>query len=37
MNATKFKFNGKFYNQKFGTPIGLVIPPLLAGIDMEDL
>ena len=21
MNSTKFKFNGKFYKQKFGTPI----------------
>ena len=25
MNSTKFKFNGKFYKQKFGTPIGSVI------------
>ena len=37
MNSTKFKFNGKFYKQKFGTPIGSVISPMLAEIVMEDL
>ena len=37
MNYTKFKFNGKFYKQKFGTPIGPVISPMLAEIVMEDL
>ena len=36
MNSTKFKFNGKFYKQKFGTPIGSVISPMLAEIVMED-
>ena len=37
MNSTKFKFNGKFYKQKFGTPIGAVISPMLAEIVKEDL
>ena len=37
MNSTKFKLNGKFYKQKFGTPIGSVISPMLAEIVMEDL
>ena len=37
MNSTKFKFNGKFYKQKFGTPIGSVITPILAEIVMEGL
>ena len=37
MNSTKFKFNGKFYKQKFGTPIGSVISPMLAEIVMQDL
>ena len=37
MNSTKFKFNGKFYKQTFGTPIGSVISPMLAEIVMEDL
>ena len=37
MNSTKFKFNGKFYKQKFGTPIGFVISPILPEIVMEDL
>ena len=37
MNSTKFKFNGKFYKQKFGTPMGSVISPILAEIVMEDL
>ena len=31
------KFNGKFYKQKFVTPIGSVISPMLAEIFMEDL
>ena len=37
MNSTKFKFNGKFYKQMFGTPIGSVISPMLAEIVMKDL
>ena len=37
MNSTKFKFNSKSYKQNFGTPIGSVIPPMLAEIVMEDL
>ena len=37
MNSTKFKFNGKFYKQMFGTSIGSVISPMLAEIVMEDL
>ena len=37
MNSTKFKFNGKFYKLKFGTPIGSVISPMLAEMVMEDL
>lgn len=37
MNSTYFKFNGKFYKQKFGTPIGSVISPILAEIVMDDL
>ena len=37
MNSTKFNFNGKFYKQKFGTPIGSVYSPILAEIVMEDL
>ena len=36
-NSTKFKFNGKFYKQKFSTPIRSVISPMLAEIVMEDL
>ena len=37
MNSTKFKFNGKFYKQKFGAPIDSVVSPILAKIVMEDL
>ena len=37
MNYTKFKFNGKFYEQKCGTSIGSVVSPMLAEIFMEDL
>ena len=38
MNSTEFKFNGKFYKQKFGTPTGSVfLSPMLAEIVMEDL
>ena len=37
MNSTYFKFNGKFCKQKFGTPIGSAISPILAKIVMEDL
>lgn len=37
MNSTYFKFNGSFYRQKFGTPIGSVISPILAEMVMEDL
>ena len=37
MNSTEFKFNGKFYKQKFGTPISSVISPMLAEMVMEDL
>ena len=37
MNYTKFKFNGKFYKQKFGNPIGSVISPMVSEIVMEDL
>ena len=37
MNSTKFKFNGKFYKQKFGTPIDSVMSPMLAEILKEDL
>ena len=37
MNTTKFKFNVKFYIQKFGTPIGSIFSPMLAEIVMEDL
>ena len=37
MNSIKFKFNGKFYKQKFGTSIGSVISRILADIVMEDL
>ena len=37
MNSIKFKFNGKFYKQKFGTPIHSLISPMLAEIVMEDL
>ena len=37
INFTKFKFNGKFYKQKLGTPVGSVISLILAEIVMEDL
>ena len=37
MNSTYFKFNGKSYKQKSGTPIGFVISPIFAEIFMEDL
>ena len=37
MNSTKFEFNGKIYKQKFGTPIGSVISPILAEIVVKDL
>ena len=37
MNSTKFKFNTKFYKQKFGTPIGSVISPVLDEILKEGL
>ena len=36
MNSIKFKFHGKFYKQKFGTPIDLIISPMLARIVMDD-
>ena len=37
MYSTKFKFNGKFYKQKFGTPKASVISSMLAEIVIEDL
>ena len=37
MNSIKFKFDGKFYKRKFGTPVGSFISPMLAEIVMEDL
>ena len=37
MNSTKFKFNSKFYEQKFGTPIDSIISPMLAEIVTEDV
>ena len=37
INCPEFIFNGKFYKQKFGTPIRFVISPMLAEIVMEDL
>ena len=37
MNSTYFKFNGKFYKQKFGTPIGFVSSLILAEIVIEGL
>ena len=37
MNSTYFKFNGKFYERKFGTFIGSVISPISAEIVIEDL
>ena len=37
MNFTKFKLIVKIHKQKFGTPIGSVISPVLAEIVMEDL
>ena len=37
MNSTKFEFNDKFCKQKFGTPMGCVIFPMLAKIVMEHL
>ena len=37
MNSTKFKFNGKFYKKKFGTPIASVISPMSTEIVVEDL
>ena len=30
MNYTKFEFNGKFYKQKFGTPIGSAISRIIS-------
>lgn len=36
LNATFFKFDGHYYRQTFGTPMGSLLSLLLADIVMED-
>ncbi|KAL6421230.1 hypothetical protein ACFW04_013653 [Cataglyphis niger] len=37
LNSTSFSFNGKFYEQIFGSPMGSPLSPILADIVMDDL
>lgn len=37
VDNTYFSFEGSFYLQTFGTPMGLPISPILAQIVMDDL
>lgn len=37
LNSTNFSFNGNFYEQIFGSPMGSPLSPILADIVMEDL
>ncbi len=36
-NSTYFAFDGRFYKQTFGTPMGASISPILANYVMDDL
>jgi len=37
LDSTFFTFNRKFYKQKFGTPMGSPLSPIIADLVMEDL
>jgi len=37
LSSTSFKFNGKYYEQIYGSPMGSPLSPILADIVMEDL
>ncbi|XP_029664892.1 uncharacterized protein LOC115236523 [Formica exsecta] len=37
LNSTSFSFNGQFYEQIFGSPMGSPLSPILADIVMDDL
>jgi len=37
MSSTSFTFNGKFYEQIYGSPMGSPLSPILADIVMDDL
>lgn len=37
LNSTFFTFNGKIYQQTFGTPMGSPLSPLIADITLQDL
>jgi len=37
LSSTCFKFDGKFYEQTYGSPMGSPLSPILADIIMEDL
>jgi len=35
--STSFAFNGRYYEQIYGSPMGFPLSPILADIVMEDL
>jgi hypothetical protein len=37
MDSTYFRFDNKFYKQKFGTPMGSPLSPIIADLVMQDL
>jgi len=37
MDSTFFTFNNKFYRQKFGTPMGSPLSPVIADIVLQDI
>jgi len=37
LSSTSFAFNGKYYEQIYGSPMGSLLSPILADIVMEDL
>jgi len=37
MDSTFFTFNNKIYKQKFGTPMGSPLSPIIADLVLQDL
>ena len=37
LNSTYFTFNGKYYKQTFGTPMGSPLSPIIADLTLQDL